>query len=929
MATINEEARIPVYINDEQAISALKNLQLEAEKWRKKMYEAMAAGGDMKGVKEAEKELGAVNRQMASLKNASFDVNEVLKKISTASINDLNKALNAVNREYKTLKRGTKEWQDIANKRTQLQNQIREVNGGIVQQTGLMGKLKDMLPMIGWATLAGAAVTAFTKIKDSTQATADAFEFEMAGMKSAIDYFWRALATGDWTNFFDGFRKAAAAGRDYAKQLDEVSDNARALRIIESNARGEELRLEKILKSKLASPDERIKAGKDRIALEQKLSEDRQIIANKNYRAEINEATRITKLNEQQLLSVAGVIDSETKTRAGAYQAKVDDLNRMKAMNIQTVGASTPGMYQTDITLPDTPKMKALKAEIDATEGLVKDYATFMKSYDVATEGQQDKIVSALEAKNTAINSVDENLKKVQVRVDSLLAGEEVNGEKLTAKTVKDKKKNEAEALEIAEADNKKKVDLINKQHIEGEMSDGQYKADLLAQEFAFLEKKKSIYEKGSKEYEDAEAAISQKQLETSELVKALLLQADKELKNAKIANLKDGIDKERAIEEERFSEEIDALKKQLIVKKGLSADEVILNETINHTIEEQTKAHNKKMKILNSADEIENLEKQRDKLNKINDAADGYSSSTPWLSGEQIKSFFDARRGVLEEAYKIEQKLAGEDQKKQKDALEKYNDEVAKLKNEEVSVTKDAALRRIDIAQSFLGALSSVVDQESALGKALFLFQQGLAIASIWISTAKANAAAVAALILPPLWAPVVAANTIYAGVQTALVLAQTVANFAGSKGKGHAEGGYTGPGGKYEPAGIVHKGEYVIPQEGLKNPTVRPFVNAFEVARRNNSIARLDLLTLSNAPYSSFKGNNGPGSSNTTAAVPQSVVIVKDAETNAINKELANELRLLRTKGIKATLNKYGVNSLSEAIDDIDKFKKKVYGQ
>lgn len=36
-----------------------------------------------------------------------------------------------------------------------------------------------------------------------------------------------------------------------------------------------------------------------------------------------------------------------------------------------------------------------------------------------------------------------------------------------------------------------------------------------------------------------------------------------------------------------------------------------------------------------------------------------------------------------------------------------------------------------------------------------------------------------------------------------------------------GFAEGGYTGDGGKYEPAGIVHKGEYVVPQQGV--PVVR----------------------------------------------------------------------------------------------------------
>lgn len=34
---------------------------------------------------------------------------------------------------------------------------------------------------------------------------------------------------------------------------------------------------------------------------------------------------------------------------------------------------------------------------------------------------------------------------------------------------------------------------------------------------------------------------------------------------------------------------------------------------------------------------------------------------------------------------------------------------------------------------------------------------------------------------------------------------------------GKGHAEGGYTGPGGKYEPAGIVHRGEVVWSQKDV----------------------------------------------------------------------------------------------------------------
>jgi hypothetical protein len=38
-------------------------------------------------------------------------------------------------------------------------------------------------------------------------------------------------------------------------------------------------------------------------------------------------------------------------------------------------------------------------------------------------------------------------------------------------------------------------------------------------------------------------------------------------------------------------------------------------------------------------------------------------------------------------------------------------------------------------------------------------------------------------------------------------------------------ADGGYTGAGGKYEPAGIVHKGEYVVPREQVNQATGTPY--------------------------------------------------------------------------------------------------------
>jgi lambda family phage tail tape measure protein len=49
-----------------------------------------------------------------------------------------------------------------------------------------------------------------------------------------------------------------------------------------------------------------------------------------------------------------------------------------------------------------------------------------------------------------------------------------------------------------------------------------------------------------------------------------------------------------------------------------------------------------------------------------------------------------------------------------------------------------------------------------------------------------------------------------------------------------GFADGGWTGPGAKYEPAGVVHRGEYVMSQEATKRLGVQNLDQLHEAARR-----------------------------------------------------------------------------------------------
>lgn len=61
-----------------------------------------------------------------------------------------------------------------------------------------------------------------------------------------------------------------------------------------------------------------------------------------------------------------------------------------------------------------------------------------------------------------------------------------------------------------------------------------------------------------------------------------------------------------------------------------------------------------------------------------------------------------------------------------------------------------------------------------------------------------------------------------------------------------GYAEGGYTGDGDRYEVAGVVHRGEYVVPKPIMRNPKVVDAVGTIEAIRRQQG-----RTTASTAPW------------------------------------------------------------------------------
>jgi len=410
--------------------------------------------------------------------------------------------------------------------------------------------------------------------------------------------------------------------------------------------------------------------------------------------------------------------------------------------------------------------------------------------------------------------------------------------------------------IEQIEAANNAEMAAIKKRYLEGKTTEDEYNGELLAQELKFLTDKLSIYKKGSKEYEEAVMQSAEKQVQAEKEVKDLLLKAQNALADAKIDNIQDVFDRERALEEQRWKEELNGLKKQLIEKEKLSDQEIAYNKTIQDTIAEKTKAHVKNITDLNSAGL---LQKQMDAA--LYAQAKAQTDQERWASEEAI-----ARA-----QYSQEVKDAKGNATKIAQAERKLSDEIIRIKTDELDRRQQIGDQVFGAANTLFGALADLAGKESALGKAMFLFQQAAAVGQVIFNTGIANAKALAASPLT-FGQPWVGINTAVAAVNIAAIVAQTIGNFTG-----YSDGGHTGPGGKNEPAGIVHKKEYVIPEDGTDNPGVRPFIDLIEIARRNGSLARLDLRPVVASIGAGKKGysSGGPAGASSGSASTSPLVI------------------------------------------------------
>ena len=176
-----------------------------------------------------------------------------------------------------------------------------------------------------------------------------------------------------------------------------------------------------------------------------------------------------------------------------------------------------------------------------------------------------------------------------------------------------------------------------------------------------------------------------------------------------------------------------------------------------------------------------------------------------------------EANTSLADSIGRIQDEYSAPDQELKRQELIEDAYKAHKLRLQEIDAEHNEATKELNNQQASMqlqafsaltGSLMGLVDQSSSAYAALYVVQKSFNLAQAAMNGYTAISAAWASAPFPYNMGAVAAA-TIQSGVLQAAIEAVTPT--------GYASGGYTGHGGKYDPAGIVHRGEGVLTQEEI----------------------------------------------------------------------------------------------------------------
>ena len=785
-------AEIDLDAQDKEAFTkALKDCNSHAATLRKTIAETEAAmaklGAEGKKDSEEFKALGKVlNDTKAELKQNTQEANKYASAlgINQMTMNQLKGYASRLRKELNSLHKESdpEVWEKYNKELIATEKRMKEVQGGMKGSQGAMEQIFKIGKKFGPAIAVATSVFSFAKkalneFSEATQVWGDRIGRWQAQFSSAWQHVVAQISTGNKVSM-DSIKEVMAAAKEAQNLRDGLFEKDNALKIEEANAQKYIAEQEQVVNDSTRSAEARLQAQKNILDKEAELAEYRKRIAEDSLNAALLDLKR-TGLNETQVkMLVDGYLKNEdlfndAKAAMVEYNEKKGKLEKQLEEAIQT------GDYN-------------LKAEMQLQ--LKELYEEYKDAYQI------NKLIEKYDLGNDALVKAYVEARVQMANADASVEQAKASRMRKTSQFVKElqdeEKKRQDQVYEdkIKDADEtyqKLMVDLKNSL-ADRKITEEEFHEQSLAAEMAYLIQKKAINEAYGKDVLDIEASIAD-----------LRIQA--------------------GIPEDQKDRPIDALPRlKPITGKATTKSDPGIAKTFDMEMTALNLLHDAKaiseeefLKRRNELYEKYGIEQQEQEQTIWDQGLEGKLQGTMQLldaMGQATSSSKDAEIAKLDAQMEKELSLAGDNADKRAEIEAKYE------------------AKKLDVQKKY-------ADVELGISIAQAIAQGALAVIQSWAQLGP---------IAGSIFAGIVAATT---AAQIAVMVQQrnaiknassggaSASQARGNNVVGFSDGGYTGNGGRLEVAGVVHRGEYVVPQPEMRDPQVAAMVANIEHKRRRRT--------------------------------------------------------------------------------------------
>ena len=732
-----------------------------------------------------------------------------------------------------------KVWEKYSEELRKTEERIREVKGGGESAGKAMKGLGAQIA--GGFTVGSLAVKAFDAAVGLVRKGFDTFTKatqtwgdRWAVVTEMVNAGWQQFIAniGQGSDVVKGsIRDAMRAAKEAAQLRDELFERNNSFKMMESDAKVYINSQLEIANNSSKDASERMAALDNIIAKEKELAETKKSIAEQDRTAAIDVLKARTSMNDEELKFVIDNYEGNRDliTQAAEYNSLLEQ--RQSIRNSQK--------YATDLYSinANAKALDEVEKKLQGWDETVVEAARLTRQYNLANDDLVNSYVNA----TLAFKQADEEL-SAATAAQARKRGTLQNQIEADEKAKRDK--SYQDRINAAQSAYDKELLLLKRQLASREITETEYNAKSQGAEISMLNAKIAINKAYGKDVTDLQTKIVDRQLASQKALQQLF-----EKNNAEFRQMMKKMNADAEAEADKLLEsltaetqaEIDALLESLpedvdivkkvsrLVEKENGTDPVsrkgrLAKAEDDHAAEMADLESLHEMKLISEEEFLARKRQLNEEYAKsvaeinLKTWQDSLDTASQFLdeAGNMVSSLRDAELNRLDAQMQAELTAAGDNAEERERIEAEY--EQKKLDTQKKYADVDMA---INIAKTIAAGALAAIQSFAQLGPIAGAVMAGV--------IAVTTAAQVASIV-----------------EQRNAIKNQSVGSSGGSSSSsvvktrevtGFSDGGYTGDGGRYEPAGVVHRGEYVVAAPELRDPSV-----AREIARiERKRLARL----------------------------------------------------------------------------------------